>query len=570
MIISRMGFDLAGRTEPRLVRGMMLSTAGACADAALWLGVAMTPALLNGDWKRTVLACSLAATGLFLLAVLFRAGALNANFSATYSLVADARLRLADHLARIPLGRVLGHRDGAVADLLTGRFALYQDIMTHVWGLVISGIALPVALWLILAWLDWRLALVHLVFVPVALAAVPWSFRLLDRAAHRIAAARQQAVVGVVEVAGGARDLAFFDPMERRRAAVHGHMEELYRQSMATELAPAPALTVYGLLLNLAVVAVIGTAEVLRQGGDLHPLTMCLAVLLSLRLTAALSELGFFLAELRFAQSALADIRTLAGEPPLPEPGRQEVPASAEVEFDNVTFSHDGRQVIRSVSARLAAGTVTALIGPSGAGKSTLAQLVARLWDVEGGAIRIGGADIRHMTEACLNDTVSMVLQDVVLFEMSVADNIRLGWPDASAEQVEAAARSACIHDRILDLPQGYDTVLDPRSIRLSGGEKQRIAIARALLKDAPLLILDEATASMDLDNEIQVQRALKHLCQGRTVLVIAHRLWTIRNAHHIVVLEDGKVVEQGRHDGLRRQDGLYARMWRMQSGEET
>ena len=209
---------------------------------------------------------------------------------------------------------------------------------------------------------------------------------------------------------------------------------------------------------------------------------------------------------------------------------------------------------------------MAALVGPSGSGKSTLAALTARLWDIKGGAIRIGNVDLRDMDECTLQKTVSMVLQDVVLFPMTVADNIRLGRSDASMDKVIEVAKAACIHERVLQLPHGYETLLESGDVTLSGGERQRLAIARAILKDAPVLILDEATASLDLENETAVQQALANLCRGKTTLVIAHRLWTIQDADSIFVMDKGNIVERGTHVELMEAGGLYAKMWMVQN----
>lgn len=564
-----LGFDLAGAVDRRLWWGLLWGALGAVADAVPWALLVALPLLMVQDGSGMSPVWLLAIMGLagFVLGSGLKALALNANFSSTYTMVAQARLRLADHVARLPLGRVLNWRDGAISDLLSSKFSLYQDIMTHVWGLVVAGLTFPVLLWAMLLLLDWRLALVYLAFVPVAMLAIPWSYRLLDAAAARVSAERDLAVAGVVEVVGGARDLAFFDPQDRRRQAVHQHFDALSRASLATEVAPAPALASYALVLNVAVVAVMLLADHWLRDGSLAPMVLCLALFLVLRLNGAVAEFGLFLAELRFARAVLSDIRALANEPPLPQTKAAVQPVGGEIQFEDVSFAYDGQAVIRGLSARLPAGTVTALVGPSGAGKSTLAHLVGRLWDVQAGAIRIGGVDLRQMDEATLNRTVSMVLQDVTLFPMTLADNIRLGRPEASDDEVMAAAEAACIHQRIMDLPSGYQTVFDPEAVRLSGGEQQRVAIARALLKDAPVLILDEATASIDLDSEALVQQALSRLCAGRTVLVIAHRLWTIRHADLILVMQDGDVIERGTHPELIDSRGTYARLWQAQQG---
>ncbi|MBE1237996.1 ABC transporter ATP-binding protein [Phaeovibrio sulfidiphilus] len=569
MITSFLGFDLSPSPESRFGRGLVLGTLGACVDALPWFLLALALGSLAGgglpEPGDIALVAALGVAGL-VAGSLFKAAALNENFRATYTAVAHARLDLANHIARLPAGTLLSRRDGALADLLTARFAIYQDIITHVWGLVIAGVALPVSLFGLLVWLDWRLALVNLAFLPLALAAIPWSYRLLDRAGAHVSRVRDGAVAGVVEALGAARDARFFDPQGSRIKSVHADLDALRSACIRTETAPAPALLAWGLVLNLATVGVIGFATLVRDPSGTPVLVLIAAFLIALRLNNALVELGLYLAELRFSRTILGQIRAVFLEPALPEPASPVHPSSFALRGEDVTFSFGPERAIDSVSFDIQPGTVTALVGPSGAGKSTLASLMARLWDVDGGRITIGGVDLRDMDARTLNETVSMVLQDITLFDLSVRDNIRFGRPDAPPHEVEAAARAACIHDRIVSLPEGYDTLLSADTVLLSGGERQRLAIARALLKNAPVLILDEATSSLDLENEALVQRALNALCAERTVVAIAHRLWTIRNADQILVLDKGRIIERGRHDELLALDGLYAHLWRAQN----
>lgn len=573
MILSRLGFDLAGRSDPRLRRGFATGILAAVVDALPYAVLAVVlPALVTTDngadavpWLTPWLGVALLAAALP-LGVWLRAQALLDNFAGSYGLVADARLNVADHLARLPVGRVLRHRDAALAELLTSRFSQYQDIITHVWGLVITNSALPALLWLLLVWIDGWLALLLLGVLPLAALTIPWSHALLDRAAARVMTSRERVTTGVVEMVQGARDLRGFDTTGQHHAALNRNLHGLERASRTAEAAVAPALSLYGLMVGIGLASVTLTGGLLWEAGQLEALPFLLALLVSARLCAALTDLGVFLAGLRLSRAVLAEIRALAQEPAMPEPQNGRIPADASVLLDGVTFRYDSSSpVLNGIGIHLPSGSVTALVGPSGSGKSTLARLVARLWDVEHGSIRIGGIDLREMDGDTLNRTVSMVLQEVVLFDMTVADNIRLGRPDADDTEVEAAARAACIHDRILALPDGYATRLSDGGSTLSGGERQRIAIARALLKNAPVLILDEATSSLDLDNETQIQQAINALCRGRTVIVIAHRLWTIRDVDHILVLEGGGIVQQGNHNSLLAEDGLYRRLWAAQ-----
>lgn len=568
MSVLDLGFGLAGRRDVRLARGIALSLAAAVAEVVpygLLLVVLPAAAVDNAD-RALALQCALVLAVTFLVGWMLKARALIDNFSGSYGLVADARLNIADHLARMPLGRIQLRRGAAVADLLTGQFSLYQDIVTHVWGLSVANTALPVLLWVLLLTVDVRLALLLLAFAPVALVAVPWSHRLMDRAGDRVMATHDRAIAGVVELVEGARDLRLADPERRRRAEVDRDLDALERASLATELAPRSAILAYSVVLaaGLGVVTVVGGR--FWADGSLSGVALILALVLSARSVGALTELGSLFAALRFAKRILGRIRALAAEPALPAPSSPLLPADGSIVFDGVGFAHEGVRVLHGVTASVPDGTVAALVGPSGSGKSTLAHLVARFWDVDEGAIRIGGVDLRDMSTETLNKTVSMVLQNVHLFDASIADNIRLGRVEATDAEVVAAAQAACIHERIESLPDGYATRLTGGGAELSGGERQRVAIARAILKDAPVLILDEAMASVDLDNEASIQMALANLCQHKTVIVIAHRLWSISDADQVLVLDGGGIAERGRHEELLARDGLYRRLWDAQA----
>ena len=245
--------------------------------------------------------------------------------------------------------------------------------------------------------------------------------------------------------------------------------------------------------------------------------------------------------------------------------GQASPPDRYDVEFDHVTFAYQDKPVLHDVSVRMQQGQMTAFVGPSGSGKSTMLKLVARFYDVADGTLRMGGQDLREAQPEQHLGKVSMVFQDVYLFQDTIANNIAFGKQDATREEVEQVARLACCDSFINRLPKGYDTMVGEGGCTLSGGEKQRISIARALLKDAPVVLLDEATASLDPENELEVQRAIDTLIAGRTVLVVAHRLKTICRADKIVVLDDGRIVDSGRHDELIARGGLYCRLWRLQ-----
>ncbi|WP_144223656.1 ABC transporter ATP-binding protein [Mesorhizobium amorphae] len=565
MITQLIGFDLANRKEPGLAKAALWGFFASVCDVVPWIVCVVVFHAILEDGDISALAVFAALLLAFFGAWVCKAHALLDSFSATYGLVADMRLAAADRLGRMSLGTIMRSRGATVADLFTDRFTLYQDIVTHMWWQASAAMGFPLLLWLVLTVVEWRIGLMVAAFTPMAILIVPWSFRLLDRATDAVIPVRNETANRIVDVVEGAKEIRLFDPGSSRIGAAEAAVIALDEKSLATELAPSPAIFAFGFVWSAALAAAIILAAFLWIYDTISSFAMMAGLVLAARLVAALSELGVFLIEYRFALRALASIREFVAEPLQGLSSRPEMPVGTSIEIDQVSFAHSEKATFHDISLKLPQGSMTALVGASGAGKSTLVGLVARLWDVDAGAIRIGGVDIRDMTPETLNATVSMVLQDVSLFELSVEDNIRLGRPNATFEEVEAAARAARIHDRILELQDGYETILEGNGAKLSGGERQRLAIARAILKDSPVLILDEATASVDLDNERLIQEALEQLTAHRTVIVIAHRLWTVRDADQIAVLDRGRLLDVGKHRALIERCESYRRLWACQ-----
>lgn len=310
----------------------------------------------------------------------------------------------------------------------------------------------------------------------------------------------------------------------------------------------------------------IGTLPValaLANGGTITAAQAALAVMLSISMVGSLAKLEIFSENMRQVKFTVENLEEFLEMPELPEPEKRADVKHTDVELKNVHFSYTGDEkdeVLHGVDLKLPEGSFTALVGPSGGGKSTVAKLITRFWDVTSGEITVGGVNIKYMPLAQLSEYVSFVTQDNFLFNCSLLENIRLGKPKATDDEVKAAARAAQCEEFINKLPQGYDTPAGEAGKRLSGGEKQRIAIARMMLKDAPIVILDEATASIDPENEHLIQQAISELTKGKTIITIAHRLATVRNADRILVVDDGRIAESGTHDELIRQNGLYRR----------
>ncbi|HEX2285386.1 MAG TPA: ABC transporter ATP-binding protein [Mycobacterium sp.] len=478
------------------------------------------------------------------------------------------RERIVDHLGVVPLGWFRAAGSGHVKKAMTVDLEAMHALFAHALGEVVGATVATVVAVSYLAFVDGSMALVTVAVPLAALLAYLLMMRSVPEYTQRLIAAETRISGATVEYTDGVAVAKIFGAttaLERFGAAVRE-----YRDAFQTWLREVRYSTAASHLLasELTVLTVVMTAGLMLVRAD--RLTMADVVpFLVVGVGLATPLLTFITGSiaLRKARMAAGHISRLLAHEPLPEPATPTFPDEYGVEFDAVTFSYDGiTNAVENVTLTCQPGTVTALVGSSGAGKTTLASLLPRFYDVTSGAIRIGGVDIREMSSAQLLAAVSLVFQDVILLRDTVMENIRLGRPGASDDDVRQAAKAAQIHDIIERLPEGYDTVLDHAGgTGLSGGERQRLTIARAILAQSPIVVLDEATAALDPENETAVQDALAELIAGKTVIVIAHRLHTIVEADQIVVLDSGRVVESGTHSTLLDNDGLYARMWRAQ-----
>ncbi|UCM91463.1 ABC transporter ATP-binding protein [Streptomyces marincola] len=551
----------------------LLSAGGAAAGLLPYVAVAeiaraaLGPAGPSGA-RDTIHAWVLAGTAGACLRLVLLFASSRVGHYADAELLHRLRQRMVAHLGVLPLGWFRRSGSGLVKRRMTNDLEDMHQLIAHALGeLVGAATAVTVGLTYLLL-VDWRLALVT--GGVLALTAVTYRVAMRSMTVHmanllaaegRISAAAVEYADGIAVVKAygtGGRVLARFDD------GVRAYTDAMRAWVTETRYSSAASRLLGSELTVLAAVAAAGLPLVAADSLTMAGLLPFLVVGVGLP-TAVLPAIQGAQG-LRKGRAAAAGIEDLLNHPALPQAARPARPVGHRVELDRVSFSYDGRtDALRDIRATCEPGTVTALVGPSGAGKSTLAALLPRFHDVTGGAIRIGGADIRAIPQADLLASMSLVFQDVVLLHETVADNIRLGRPGASDEEVRRAARAACVHDVIEALPEGYDTVLDAAGTGLSGGERQRLTIARCILSAAPLVVLDEATASLDPDGEAAVQRALAALAEDRTVLVIAHRLRTVADADQILVLDQGRLVERGTHPRLIARDGLYARMWRAQ-----
>jgi ATP-binding cassette, subfamily B, bacterial IrtB/YbtQ len=479
----------------------------------------------------------------------------------------ELRLVLGEHLRRIPLERLFERRTGDLNTVLGKNVVDATLALSYFSVVVIQTLCMPAVVILVTCFFDWRLALVLLFTIPLALPLYRWLRALNLQEQREVTEADASVASRVIEYVQGLAVLKATGQVGTQSTRLRAALEtQRLTQERTHQLSVLPNLLMTLVIqVSLLVVLALGIYWIL-QGTLALPLLAALLVI-AVRFSEPLSILATVSTIFDMMENGLERIHEVLTIQPLPQPEGSQSIASADIVFEHVTFTYANQEkpALRDVSLVIPARSLTALVGPSGSGKTTITRLLSRYADVQQGAIRIGGVDVREMPQAELMRHLSVVFQDVYLFDDTIRNNIRLAKPDASDAEVEAAAREAYCHDFITQLPAGYDTRIGELGATLSGGERQRLSIARALLKNAPLVLLDEPTSALDTASEIVVQQAIDHLVANRTVVVIAHRLSTIQHADTILVLEDGCLIEQGTHAQLLARGTRYAAMWQAQ-----
>ena len=502
------------------------------------------------------------ALGLLLASILGRA-VLN-RFSqlqqthAGYFMVADKRISIGDKLKRVPMGyfndQSLGELTGITTTVLDEVESTGPMVLVSILGGLINS---AVMLLCVLFW-DWRIGLLALAGMLVYLALLSG----MEKQSAKIAPKRQRdearLVEAVLEQLQGMSVIKSFNLTGKGDKRVRQALEDSRANNLAVEKLFTPYIWGQEMVLHLFSVLILAASVGLCLTGAMSLANALMAVIVSFLIFSQIQSAGSGVSALRLVGSSIDHANQVDDIPEMDQRGTAIRPESHEIVFDHVNFSYGSRPILKDVSLIIPDRTTTAIVGPSGSGKTTLCNLIARFWDVDGGRVTIGGRDVREYTLESLMEQVSMVFQRVYLFADTVENNIKFGCPGATHEQVVEAAKKACCHDFISALPDGYDTVIGEGGATLSGGEKQRISIARCLLKDAPIVIFDEATANVDPENEDQLQKAMEALTREKTVLMIAHRLKTVRGADQILVVDQGRVVQKGTHDELIRQAGIY------------
>lgn len=472
------------------------------------------------------------------------------------------------HVMRLPLGFFTGNQSGRLRKIIDDNAALTEDLLAHKLPDLTAAVVTPIAAVILLFAFDWRMGLLCLLTMILAMACMfsmmggknAGFFHRYQQEIEKMSGEAVEYVRGIPVVKVFQQTVYSFKAFY---AAIQSYSDLASQYAMSCRNGQTSFLT----CINGAFVLLIPAAILLSSRGDGWAVLadFIFYALFAPACGAMINRIMYASESVMEADEAMMRLAEILDQKPLPEPAKPEEPLSSEVTFDHVTFRYPGMEhpTLDDVSFTVKPGTMVGLVGPSGGGKSTAAAMIPRFWDVQGGSVKIGGVDVRQMDSRDLMSRVAFVFQDTKLFKTSILENIRMARPKAAIEEVKAAAKAARCDDILEKLPQGLDTVVGTQGVYLSGGEAQRIALARAILKDAPIIVLDEASAFADPENEALIQKAFEELTKDKTVLMIAHRLSTIQNANDILVMEKGKLAEQGSHEELLAKGGLYADMWK-------
>lgn len=518
--------------------------------------------------------CLVGVAGYLVRVVCFGVSTILAHISA-YTILEGLRLKIADRLIRAPLGEVMGRRIGYLKNIIMDKVDDIEPPLAHMIPELTSNLLLPLAIFAWMLVIDWRLGLSALI-API-LSMIPMAFLMKNYNSQYAAYMEANNHVNsvIIEYVEGIEVVKAFNQSTSSYEKFVGAVESFKGFTLDWFRSTWKTMNLMLAIMPTTLVGVLPVGLLLNRAGQITPAELAMGIILSLSIVGPLMKVTTFINEAKSMEYAVEAANELLNLPVLPDSGKMVPLRRTDIVLQDVSFSYgmngsEENDVLHRINLTMPEGSFTALVGPSGGGKSTIARLIARFWDVTGGSISIGGRNIKELSIRQLSELVSFVTQDNFLFNCSLKENIRLGNPNATDAEVFAAARAACCDEFIARLEKGYDTSAGDAGKRLSGGEKQRIAIARAILKNAPIVVLDEATAFTDPQNEDKIQKSIMALSQGKTLLVIAHRLSTIQNADQIVVLQKGQIVDCGKQEELLARCPLYADLWQAHIGAKN
>ena len=549
--VLRLSGNLSKRIWGSFICGFLESMFGLLPIAAVFL---VLIELQNGQpitgqtWGIVI---GLIAGGL-ILRMIFKYLVYRLQSTAGFEFVARERIALGDRLRNVPMGFFHDNSVGDITATVTTDLNFLENYSMHILDKVTTGVLSMIVMAGCILAFDWRIGLI---FVAGILLSFP-IYSHMQKKGKALSAKRQkiqsEAVAATLEYVQGISVVKSFNMCDKNLSDIEDAYESNAAASYGVERVFTPLNMTYSMVFRISACMIMLCAGILAVGGDLSFANLAVILIASFTIFNPIEVMGQMTTMIRTMDAALDRVERIKQAKKIDENGRDIPLDSFDIGFEHVSFAYEnGNPILKDVSFSIPQGSMTAIVGPSGGGKTTITRLIARFWDVQEGSITIGGHDVKEFTCDSLLKNMSMVFQNVYLFHDTIENNIKFGCPDATHEQVVEAAKKACCHDFISALPQGYDTVIGEGGSTLSGGEKQRISIARAMLKGAPIILLDEATASVDPENEVHLQQAISALVKNKTLIVIAHRLSTIRDADQILVVDNGKIVEKGVHAEL-------------------
>ena len=531
--------------------------------APYFVVIGVVQGLMDGvkDFSFYLSRCLIMAA-LWLGRVLFHALSTATSHRATFAVLGEIRKKCMEKLTRMPLGTVLEQSSGALKNTLIERIDSIETTLAHIVPEFTANLLIPVIILIYIFVVDWRMGLASLATVPLGMFCYVFMMAGSAKFYQHTVIATKALNDTAVEYIGGIQVIKVFG---KTKSSYERFVHDAYEAAhsfidwMRASIIP---FTFAMVIMPATMVSVLPIGGLLVKNGSLSARDFVTVIILSVGVITPIITMMSYSDDFRTMGTIFGEVRAILDAPEMNRPAESAAPAGNDLELKNVRFAYREKEVLHGISMVIPEGSFVALVGPSGSGKSTIARLIASLWDVTSGSISLGGTDIRQISQEAYADKIAFVSQDNYLFNMTVRENIRIGRPSATDAEVEEAARQSGCHNFILGLEKGYDTLVGSSGGHLSGGERQRISIARAMLKAAPIVILDEATAYTDPENEAVIQRSVSRLTAGKTLIVIAHRLSTVVDADKIYVIKDGQIDDAGTHEELLNHHGLYEKMW--------
>ena len=554
-------FDFAGEQRGKWKKGITFAVLHSLCEAFQMMAIALVlKTMVEGSMSPStagltfgIMVFSVAGT------IVTRHIAHKCEITGSYAMCEEKRIKIGERMKYMPMGYFNSHSLGTITAAATTTMEEIEKIAPPAMVRTIHGLIRTLIMIIGLLFFDWRIGLIaltgSLLFLVVN--------AVLQNKSRLLSPKRQEAqahlVEAVLEYIQGMSVVKSFNLHKTANKTIDRAILDVEKRNFKMEIGFIPYVGLQQLVLRLTSVVMVASSIYFHLNGTMELFMCLLMIVCGFFVYSELEAAGLMSSFIRLIDASIDRVEDIHRTPVMDGNGKEVKPVKRDIAFQNVSFSYGNRRIIDNVSFTIPEGSTTAIVGPSGGGKTTLCNLTARFWDVEEGTVTLGGRDVREYTLDSLLAHISMVFQNVYLFNDTIANNIKFGKPEATPEEVVAAAKKACCHDFIAALPQGYDTVIGEGGATLSGGEKQRISIARAIIKDAPVVILDEATANVDPENESKLQAAISELTRNKTIIMIAHRLKTVRHADKILVIDEGRIVQQGTHSELIGQKGIYS-----------